>query len=99
VFPSIYEGFGLPIIEALNMNCAVACSNTNIFKEVGRDLVNYFDPLDEISIKKVMENTILNIKNEKIKINENSKRLLALFSWEKCAKETSYVYKNCIYDK
>ena len=93
VFPSIYEWFGLPIIEALNMNCAVACSNTNIFKEVGRDLVNYFDPLDEISIKKVMENTILNIKNEKIKINENSKRLLALFSWEKCAKETSYVYK------
>lgn len=93
VFPSIYEGFGLPIIEALNMNCPVACSNTDIFKEVGKDLVNYFDPYDEISIKKVMENTILNIKNEKIKIDQNSNKLLELFSWKKCAKETMDVYK------
>jgi glycosyltransferase involved in cell wall biosynthesis len=93
VFPSIYEGFGLPIIEALNMNCAVACSNIHVFKEVGKNLVNYFDPYDEISIKKVMENTILNVKNEKIKIDQNSKKLLELFSWKKCAKETMDVYK------
>ena len=93
VFPSIYEGFGIPIIEALNMNCPVACSNIDIFKEVGQNLVNYFDPLDENSIKKVMEDTIINIKNEKIKIDQNSKKLLELFNWQKCAKETNEVYK------
>jgi glycosyltransferase involved in cell wall biosynthesis len=93
IFPSLSEGFGLPLIESLNMRCPVACSDIDTFREIGGNLVNYFDPNDEISIKKVMENTIDNISQEKIKILHNSKILLSMFNWDKCALETNEVYK------
>jgi glycosyltransferase involved in cell wall biosynthesis len=44
IYPSLYEGFGLPILEAFQNNCLVVCSNTSSFPEVGGDAVLYFDP-------------------------------------------------------
>ena len=44
VYPSLYEGFGLPILDAMSLGCPVACSNTSSIMEVGQDAPKYFDP-------------------------------------------------------
>lgn len=44
VFPSLYEGFGLPLLEAMTLGCATACSTSASLPEVGGDAVLYFDP-------------------------------------------------------
>lgn len=58
IYPSLYEGFGLPILEALASGCRVICSNTSSFPEVGIDLVEYFDPADLQSLRRAMENVL-----------------------------------------
>ena len=50
VYPSKYEGFGLPILESFTNECPVICSNTSSFPEVGGDAVSYFDPYKTDSI-------------------------------------------------
>ena len=62
IFPSLYEGFGLPILEAMNMSCPVACSKTSSFLEVGNEAVVYFDPNSVDPIKNALEQNILMIK-------------------------------------
>lgn len=59
VYPSLYEGFGLPILEAFSNNCPIAVSNTSCFKEVGGNAVEYFDPYDTLSIATAINNVIL----------------------------------------
>ena len=50
VFPSLYEGFGQPVLEALACACPVACSDLPPLREVAGDSAVYFDPLDPESI-------------------------------------------------
>ena len=52
VFPSIDEGFGIPILEALSFSVPVICSDIDVFKEVGGDCVEYFKVGDSISLSK-----------------------------------------------
>lgn len=47
IFPSLFEGFGIPLIEGLYHNSNVLVSNIDIFKEIGQDYVSYFDPYDK----------------------------------------------------
>lgn len=54
VFPSLFEGFGIPLVEAMTVGCPVACSNTASLPEVGGEAVLYFDPDDEVSMAKTM---------------------------------------------
>lgn len=53
--PSLYEGFGLPVLEALACGTPVACSNASSLPEVGGSVVDYFDPLDAAGMAKVLE--------------------------------------------
>ena len=73
VFPSKYEGFGLPLLEASAKNCPIACSNINVFKEITESKGVYFDPniIQSIanSIKNVVEDT--KISNELIEYGRN----------------------------
>ena len=63
VFPSLYEGFGLPILEAFNCGCPVLLSNTSSMPEIGGDAALYYDPynaediMDKVSIAVKEENT------------------------------------------
>ncbi|MFC1700983.1 glycosyltransferase family 4 protein [Patescibacteria group bacterium] len=87
VFPSFYEGFGMPILEAQKIGCPVVCSNISSMPEVAGDGVALINPksIEEISdgIYKIISDKIF--KNGIIeKGYQNVKR----FSWQKCAEET-----------
>jgi glycosyltransferase involved in cell wall biosynthesis len=55
VFPSLYEGFGLPVLEAMQMDCPVITSNSSSLPEVGGDAVHYVDPFDVHSIAEAID--------------------------------------------
>lgn len=82
VFPSQYEGFGLPILEAIASEIPVISSNAASLKEVGGEVVLYFDPLDYKDLSQKMEKIIRNpaIRQELI---EKAKPQALLFTWEK----------------
>lgn len=96
VFPSLYEGFGIPLLEAFSCGCPVATSNISSLPEVGGEAVNYFDPHDSDSIQKVVENIVLNNSfQDSLRIRGYQR--LKLFSWEKTAINTKNVYTNLLY--
>ena len=91
-FPSYYEGFGLPVLEAQSLEVPVLTSNTSSLLEVGRDSVLYVNPYNIKEIARGMEKIAFNetFKKELIKKGfENIKR----FSWQKSARETLEVLK------
>jgi len=83
VFPSLYEGFGLPVLESFACGTPVACSRTSSLPEVGGEFAFYFDPLDENDMAIQIENAL------KSKQTPEELRDYALrFSWEKTAEQT-----------
>ena len=95
VYPSLYEGFGIPPLEAMAHQCPVISSNSSSMPEVIGNAGEYFDPKDPESIKVAIENVVFSpsrIKDLKVKGFERIKD----FSWQKCAQETLSVYENCI---
>jgi len=91
LYPSFYEGFGLPILEAMSCGVPVITSNVSSMPEVGGEAALYVDPnnIDEISskLKKVMDDEDLR-KDLIEKGFDQAKK----FSWEKCAEETAKLY-------
>ena len=96
VFPSLYEGFGIPVLEAFSCGCPVAASNCSSLPEVGGDAVNYFDPNNSDSIKNVVEDFVDN-KALQDSLRIRGYQRLKLFSWEKTALKTKKVYDNLLY--
>lgn len=87
IYPSLYEGFGIPPLEAMALGCPVLASDIPVLHEVCNDAAIYFNPLDEKNI----QNTIISFHNKKesekailIKKGYNN---LKRFSWIKSAKE------------
>lgn len=95
VYPSLYEGFGIPLLEAMHYGCPVIASDASCFPEIGGDAVLYFKPdsADDLTgkIKLILENSELRDKL----INKGYERE-KLFSWDKCAEETYEFYKNVL---
>jgi glycosyltransferase involved in cell wall biosynthesis len=96
VFPSLYEGFGIPVLEAFSCCCPVAASNCSSLPEVGGDAVNYFDPYNSNSIKNVVEDIVHN-KSLQDTLRIRGYQRLKLFSWEKTALKTKNVYDNLLH--
>jgi glycosyltransferase involved in cell wall biosynthesis len=95
VFPSLFEGFGMPVLEAMACGCPVACSNVTSLPEVGGDAAHYFDPLSAEQIA----DTIVKLWNDETTLfNSGSKGIARarLFSWERTARETLDVYHQTI---
>lgn len=87
VLPSLYEGFGLPVLEAMKFGCPTVISNVSSLPEVGGDAAIYFDPL---SVNDMAEKIELVIQDSKLRaeMTEKGYNQVKKFSWEKTAKET-----------
>lgn len=89
MYPSLYEGFGLPILEAFYHHTPVVTSNNSSMVEVAGDAAVLVDPESEQSIREGIEQAIKNRKT----LVAKGKQQLKKFSWEKVADETIAVYK------
>lgn len=95
VFPSLYEGFGLPPLEALSKGIPVVSSGRTSMPEVLGSAAVYFDPENT----KSMVEAIRKILNDKKLVNEMvdlGRQRVGMFSWEKTAKDTLGVYEKCL---
>lgn len=94
VFPSLEEGFGLPLLEAMACQAPVIASRIGSLVEIGGEAAFYFDPKDEIDMKDKILQVIENSRLRKILITRGDKRVKQ-YSWEKLAQHTLEVYKQC----
>lgn len=90
-YVSFYEGFGLPILEALNAGKAVISSDTTSMPEVGGEAVCYCNPYEIESICDSLEKVVLN-DSYRQKLESMSKEQAAKFSYAKAAEETVEIY-------
>jgi glycosyltransferase involved in cell wall biosynthesis len=95
VFPSLNEGFGLPVLEAFHHQLPVLVADNTCLPEVGGDAVLCFDPFDVEDIRQKIESVIINIELRDNLILKGNERL-KLFSWKKNAEELVKIFKLAI---
>lgn len=96
VFPSLYEGFGMSLLEAMACGVPVACSNTSSLPEVVGDCGVLFDPYNIEDIATGMW-TLIADKNLRLELAEKGLRRVQHFSWERCAQQTLDVLESVHY--
>jgi glycosyltransferase involved in cell wall biosynthesis len=92
LYPSLYEGFGFPILEAMNYGVPVITSNVSSMPEVAGDAALLVDPNDEKGLSEAMKKILVNGKMRKIMISKGYERVKK-FSWKRCAGETLDIFK------
>jgi glycosyltransferase involved in cell wall biosynthesis len=92
VYPSLYEGFGLPLLEAMNCDCPVCCSNTSCFPEVAGNAAAYFDPYSLDSMCDVIS-SVLSDSTYRTKLIKAGRIRRTLYTWQKCADAHKNIYK------
>ena len=95
VYPSLYEGFGIPILEAMHCGCPVITSNISSMPEVAGDAALLVDPYSVEEIKRAVQRLLGDVKLRK-KLIDNGYRQASRFSWEKTANETIKVYEKVL---
>jgi len=95
VFPSFYEGFGLPPLEAMAHGLAVVSSDKTCLPEILEDAALYFNPDTEADMKNKIERALA---DEKLRENLKNRGYIQVkkYSWGRCASQTLAVYKNCL---
>jgi len=95
VFPSLYEGFGLPVLEAMACGTPVITSNTSSLPEVAGDAALLVDPYDVDAIAEAMRRVLtdLNLAGE---LRVKGLARASEFSWERTARETLAVYEKVL---
>lgn len=91
VFPSLYEGFGMPILEAFACKCPVVCSNTSSLPEIASDAAQYFDPHSVSSIKYIIKEVLQNHDLRQLMV-VNGQNRERCFSWNSVIRNTYGVY-------
>ena len=95
VFPSLYEGFGLPILEAFFCGCPAILSNSSSLPEIAEDAAIYFNPKNINSIIEAVTEIIGNPKLRQ-QLKEKGDKQLKKFSWDKTVQLTKKVYESVI---
>jgi glycosyltransferase involved in cell wall biosynthesis len=92
VYPSLYEGFGLPLLEAMRCGCPVACSNAGSMPEIAGDGAMFFDPDAPEEVQSVLESIVLSeylADTLRMRGYEQERK----FSWEQCVSRTAELYR------
>lgn len=95
VFPSLYEGFGLPVIEAFAARCPVITSNTTSLPEVAGEAALLVNPLDDSDIAAAMLATVENPDLTAQRVTQGHLRAQT-YSWDACCGNTLDVYRKVI---
>ena len=93
VYPSLYEGFGIPMLEAMSQKIPVLASNISVHLEVAEDGALYFDPRSVDEMQEKLYNILADKNSRENLINLAIKRL-DFFSWKKSAEKMLEIYKN-----
>jgi glycosyltransferase involved in cell wall biosynthesis len=95
IYPSLYEGFGIPLLEAMSMYCPVICSNSSSLPEVAADAAEYFDPKETEDMQAILEKTLF----DDLLLSQLSQRGFLRqqqFKWDKTAGQTLNLYKSLL---
>lgn len=95
VYPSLYEGFGMPILEAFSNNCPACLSRASCFPEIAGEAAEYFDPADKDAMAQSIEKVIFD-EDYANSLRKAGKERLKLFSWKKTAEETLETYRKAL---
>ncbi|MFP6581921.1 MAG: glycosyltransferase family 1 protein [Candidatus Hydrogenedentota bacterium] len=95
VFPSLYEGFGFPVLEAFACGCPVITSNTTSLPEVGGDVVEYVDPMEVLDIARGIE-AVIGDTDYARDLGRRGHERMRLFDWSETARETVDVYRSVL---
>lgn len=87
-FPTNYEGFGLPLLEAMAFGVPVISSNVSSIPEIGQNMVLYCDPKDIRSIVTQMKKACEMSKEDRDTLSKKEKEYAKTFTWEKCGQKT-----------
>lgn len=95
VFPSKYEGFGIPPLEAMSHGCPVICSNSGAIREVVENAGAYFDPNSVEELRIVLERVVTTPELQET-LRARGYERIASFSWDRCAAETARIYREIV---
>lgn len=95
VYPSTYEGFGIPPLEAMASGCPVACSNASSIPEIVGAAAELFDPAAPDSIQQALERICFD-DTRRAALVESGHQRITKFSWDRCAAETVNAYRELL---
>jgi alpha-1,3-rhamnosyl/mannosyltransferase len=92
IYTSVYEGFGLPLVEAMASGIPILASETEINREIVQEVANYFPAGDHLALAVGMKTILAEPGAQRAKIEAGVLRSKD-FSWFECARQTAEVYK------
>ena len=98
LYPSYYEGFGIPILEAFQAGCPLVLANASCFPEVAQDAGLYFGPKSSTELRNAVRE-ILENKEVKDTLIAKGRNRLSDFSWQKSAVQTSEIYRKVLNER
>lgn len=91
VYPSLHEGFGMPLTEAMIQGCPVLCSRASCFPEICQEAAEYFDPLSVDAMRESMER-VLDDPARCDELRRLGRQRVTAFTWQRCAAATAVAY-------